>query len=395
MANSNAYLRKSKRFPLYRHSNGSWCKRINGRLYYFGKDKTEALERYDQEREAIRAGRIGSSRKVVEGEITVCDLLTQFLRHKLDLVESGDLVQTTYEGYKYIARTIREAFGDQRRVSDLRSSDFAELRKTLAKDRTAKTLDNLVTRIRVVFRFAYEEELIDKPIRFRKTFSKPKKAQLRKERFERGDMSFSAAELRSILKAAIDETDARGHKKDPDYQLRAMILIAVQSGMGNSDLGSLRFKNVDLKNGWINCPRNKNANPRRFPLWPETIEAIRQAIKNRPTPASDDDKDVVFITRRDRRRWHVDGKLNSLGLQFRKLLERGGYYRKGRSFYSLRRTFATVGSEVDQVACSHIMGHIAAADDMAAVYRQHVKDERLQRVVDHVHGWLFGEGGAE
>ena len=116
----------------------------------------------------------------------------------------------------------------------------------------------------------------------------------------------------------------------------------------------------------------------------------KKAIKVRPKPASEDDANVVFITRRDRRRWHVDGKLNSLGLQFRRLLERLGLYRERRSFYSLRRTFETIACETDQVATDFIMGHIPPADDMAARYRQKIGDDRLHKVVDHVRGWLFG-----
>jgi hypothetical protein len=36
------------------------------------------------------------------------------------------------------------------------------------------------------------------------------------------------------------------------------------------------------------------------------------------------------------------------------------------------------------------MGHVPAANDMAAVYRQRVNDDRLRRVTEHVRTWLFG-----
>ncbi len=394
MPDSSTYVRKSKRFPLYRHSNGSWCKRIKRKLHYFGQDKAQALERYNAEREAFEAGRLPSSR-ASSRTLTVRELLTQVLRHKNNLVDSGDLTLGTYRGYAAAAELIRTEFGDDRHVGDLQSSDFADLRKTISEGRTAKTVSNLITCIRVFFNFAYDEELIDRPIRFKKTFAQPKKLAIRKERDAIGDLSFASSEIRNVLQLCIADHYSDGTRRNPDPQLYAMILIAIQSGMGNADLGCLKFSQVDLKRGWINCPRNKNANPRRFPLWPETIAATKAAIQDRPTPISDKHADFVFITRRDRRPWHVDGQLNSLGLQFRRLLERLKIYRKGRSFYSLRRTFETIASEVDQVACSTIMGHVAGSGDMSALYRQHVKDERLQKVVDHVHGWLFGakDGG--
>ena len=37
------------------------------------------------------------------------------------------------------------------------------------------------------------------------------------------------------------------------------------------------------------------------------------------------------------------------------------------------------------------MGHSPAANDMAAVYRQRVTDERLKAVTDHVRKWLFAK----
>jgi hypothetical protein len=37
------------------------------------------------------------------------------------------------------------------------------------------------------------------------------------------------------------------------------------------------------------------------------------------------------------------------------------------------------------------MGHAAASNDMSAIYRQRVSDERLRAVVDVVHDWLFPE----
>jgi integrase len=395
MADSTKYVRKSKRFPLYRHANGSWCKRISGKLHYFGKDKAEALEAYQA---FIRTGRKTSSRKVV-GQCRIADMLTAFLEAKLARVQAGDLSLGTYQGYQRTAALIREVFGDSLHVESLTSSDMATLYKAITAEteghdgtktrRRAKTVDNLVTQIRVVFKFAYDEELIDRPVRFSKSLPKPSKKTLRLERAARGDMSFTPAELRQVLDLCLADSYPDGGSRNPDPQLYAMILIAIQSGMGNADLGSLEFSDVDLENGWIDLLRLKTGNPRRFPLWPETVAAIRKAIEVRPEPADKADANVVFITRRDHRRWHVDGKLNSLGLQFRRLLERLGLYRERRTFYSLRRTFETVACEVDQVATDHIMGHIPPASDMSARYRQQISDARLQKVVSHVRQWLF------
>jgi integrase len=69
--------------------------------------------------------------------------------------------------------------------------------------------------------------------------------------------------------------------------------------------------------------------------------------------------------------------------------------RERRNFYSLRRGFQTIGEGArDLSAVQAIMGHAPAGNDMAAVYRQSVDDDRLRAVVEHVRRWLFPEGGA-
>jgi len=38
--------RRSDKFPLTFHPTGQYCKKINGKMYYSGSDKKQALERY-------------------------------------------------------------------------------------------------------------------------------------------------------------------------------------------------------------------------------------------------------------------------------------------------------------------------------------------------------------
>ena len=37
---------RSDKFPLTLHSTGQYCKKIKGKMYYFGSDKKEAIQRY-------------------------------------------------------------------------------------------------------------------------------------------------------------------------------------------------------------------------------------------------------------------------------------------------------------------------------------------------------------
>ena len=47
MAKSNSKRKtRSDKFPLTLHPTGQYCKKIKGKLYYFGSEKKTALERY-------------------------------------------------------------------------------------------------------------------------------------------------------------------------------------------------------------------------------------------------------------------------------------------------------------------------------------------------------------
>jgi len=77
-----------------------------------------------------------------------------------------------------------------------------------------------------------------------------------------------------------------------------------------------------------------------------------------------------------------------IAIPFRRLLKICNQYRKGIGFYTLRHTFQTIGDGAgDPVATSSIMGH--ADGTMAGVYREMIEDERLLKVPNHVHDWLF------
>src|SRR6516165_4779514 len=77
-------------FPLTAHPAGQWCKKIRGKLHYFGSwsDPDAALKKYLAEKDALHAGR--KPRADVEG-LTVKELANDFLNAKQALVAAGEL----------------------------------------------------------------------------------------------------------------------------------------------------------------------------------------------------------------------------------------------------------------------------------------------------------------
>src|SRR5262249_52509978 len=145
---------------------------------------------------------------------------------------------------------------------------------------------------------------------------------------------------------------------------------------------------IGLNAGMIDFPRPKTGIGRRCPLWPETVEAIRDAQANRPKPKDPAGDGLAFLTAQGRP-WNKSDMSSPAVFKFSQLLRRLGIKRPQIGFYTLRHTFRTVADESrDQPAVDHIMGHIR--DDMASVYRERISDERLRAVAEHVRRWLFG-----
>jgi Phage integrase family len=363
-------------FPLFAHATGRWAKKIRGKLHYFGRweDPQAALEKWLDQKDDLRAGRTPRSR---DG-LTVRDLLNRFLTAKRHLVDTRELAERTWQDYHDAGERIGRAFGLTRLVDDLRPEDFAVLRTTLAKIRGPIPLGNEIQRVRSIFKYAFDASLIDKPIRFGPSFKKPSKKIIRQARQARGLQMFEAAEIQRLLKKA-------------GPQLRAMILLGVNCGFGNHDVGTLPIAAVDLKRGWIDYPRPKTAVERRCPLWPDTVKSLKSVLSVRPEPKDQAHEGLVFVTKYGGS-WAKSAADNPITKETRKLIDGVGIKRPGLGFYGLRRAFETIAGDArDQIAVDFIMGHAPADSDMSAVYRQRITDERLIAVTEHVRKWLFGD----
>jgi integrase len=361
-------------YPLTAHPAGYWCKKIRGKLHYFGPwdDPDGALDRYLKEKDALHAGR---KPRPDTDALTVNDLANAFLNHKRTRVDTGELSPLTWAKYKQVTDLLVTQLGKQRLAADVGPDDFAALRNKMAKRWGPLRLRDFIQHIRSVFKYGFDAGLMVVPVCFGPGFARPSNKTVRLSRAQKGLCMFEAAELRQILAAA-------------GQPLKAMILLGVNAGFGNADCGHLPLTALDLDAGWLNYPRPKTGIPRRCPLWPETVEAIKDALAKRPAPKEAENAGLVFVTKYGLP-WHRQVEDGPVSKEMRKLLNKlhiDGH----RNFYALRHTFETVGGEVkDQVAVDFIMGH--ARNDMASVYRERISDERLRAVVNHVHAWLFAE----
>jgi integrase len=369
---------------LTRHTKG-WVAKIGGKVRWLAPlDKPElALQRYHQKRADFDSGRPQRPRS--GDKLALADLADQFIERKFHDMKAGGIKPRTFNEYKIASQRLCDAMGPNRVVGDLRPLDFGAYRNALAaRFRTdPSSLKRYITMTKAVFKWAERNQVIERPVSFGDSFDAPTPSVFRRVKAEQGERVFSAEEVRKLLKGMAG-----------NHNLRAMFLLAINGGFGNTDVADLPLAALKLDEALIDFSRPKTGVARRCPLWPETIAALREALVHRPVPASEADKDLVFLTPKGHRyvrdHFNAEGDLTSttdaVGMGFCKVAKAVGV--EG-TFYDGRRTFQTVGDvQGPEHVVRYIMGHAARGDDMGAVYRQRVDAAKMKAVTDHVRKFL-------
>ena len=401
-------------FPLTPHNSGLWSKKIRNprtgkaKLWYFtrwgrivgGKmdrlpddGRQDALRLWNAQKDDLLAGREPRVRSLDDlnpdgtpkenpDVLTLRVLCNRFLVAKSRKKAARELSPRTFLELKGTTDRLIETFGREQIVDDLTADDFGTLRASIAEKWGPTRLSNEITRVKSVFKFAFDNGMIDRPVRYGSEFSKPDKSVLRRHKARNGKKTIDAKTIRKLIKSA-------------DPPMRAMILLGINCGYGNTDVANLQQPMIE--GDWIDYPRPKSGIERRNPIWPETKAAIEAAIAERPAAADEADEDCVFLTSHGKR-WvrnteksRTDNVANAFGK-----LTTAAELRKGIGLYALRHVFQTVADQArDPIATKFLMGHADAT--MSGVYREFVSDENLIAVSNHVRTWLYGdakEGGA-
>jgi len=272
-----------------------------------------------------------------------------------------------------------------RLVDDIVADDFGALRQELARSIGIRELTKRIQIVRSLFKFGFDSGLIDKPLRYGPQFNRPSRKAIRRMRANGVTKLLDASQIRALIAAS-------------SQNVEAMILLGVNCGLGNTDISELPVSSIDLDKGILSFPRPKTGVARRAPLWPESVKAIRIAMKHRPVPNAVEDEGLLFITKYGRRfvryRTSKTGNgswIDGVAKGFDRLLRAIGAKQPGIGFYVLRHVFRTVADEVhDRAAIDRIMGH-EDSRDMATHYVERIDDDRLKVVTDHVRNWLFGK----
>lgn len=141
-----------------------------------------------------------------------------------------------------------------------------------------------------------------------------------------------------------------------DCRIRAVILIAVTTGLRACDIVAVKRKDIDWKNSTITIRQKKTGKRVDLPLLPEVGNAVAKYILCF-RGETDIEMDEIFLQHTRKSVPILEGAISS---QFRRLCSSVGIEQKaGRGFHGLRRSTATWLSEanMDPHGISLFLGH--------------------------------------
>jgi integrase len=361
---------RSDKFPLTRHPTGQYCKKIKGKMHYFGTDKKRALERYLDQAAYLHGGQNatipGSSSTTSIKEL--CDL---YLRYQHSKVLAGELTPRHYSDQTRSLDQLVSFLGEGRKIRNISTLDLQSYKRRLqGRYGSAHRLNLHLGVMKAMFHWARRNDILE---HIPNIDAVPRGKIVHQERF-----TFGSQEITRLLAAA-------------NAKMRAMIWLGLNCGFGCTDCARLKWTDLDFEHHRVKLARNKTGVPRNLPLWPETISAMETLPKTGP---------LVFYTEeghpwvRTAARVQDDGStnyttVNAIASMFARLLKKVKMdVPSGTGFYTLRRTAATLAARSgDPFAVQRLLGHVNL--EMATRYVQDVSAQ-TDRVIENSREYLVG-----
>lgn len=312
------------------------------------------------------------------GVARVADVFEDFRTFKTQQLEDGELSPRTLDGYLRATKLFEEVLGEEP-IEDLRPADFAKVRAVLTQRLGPRSVGTYIRMIKTAFSWAYDSELIDRPVRYGRMFQPPSVATIRRAAEENaGRQVYEAWEIRRLIDHA-------------SLRMKAWLWVGINAAYGPTDLSSLPAPTARqaAETALLTFPRPKTAIKRQAFLWPETRDAIAETVNEGEGPAWTTMRGMALV----RNKVHKDAEgqvarvtaIDNVSKDFAKLTARAGVENLG--FYALRHTFDTIADRArDPHAQLRCMGHNLPG--MSHVYVARIDWDRIERVCNTVKEWL-------
>ncbi|MHC4572060.1 MAG: hypothetical protein ACYS0C_08295 [Planctomycetota bacterium] len=121
---------RSDKFPLTLHLTGQYCKKIKGKIYYFGADKKQALERYLDQATYLHGAR-NLIQKAPNGNMTLKELCDVYLQYQHSKILANDLSVKHHNDQISSLSKLMSFLGQSRKIKNISTLDLQNYKRKL------------------------------------------------------------------------------------------------------------------------------------------------------------------------------------------------------------------------------------------------------------------------
>jgi YHS domain-containing protein len=122
---------RSDKFPLTRHPTGQYCKKIRGKIYYFGSSKKEALQKYLDQATYLH-GNQKDMPELTDENITISKLSDIYIDFQFSKVRTNDLTAAHHNEQIGSLKKLVNFLGPNHKIKNISTLDLQNYNPTFA-----------------------------------------------------------------------------------------------------------------------------------------------------------------------------------------------------------------------------------------------------------------------
>jgi hypothetical protein len=142
---------RSNKFPLTLHKTGQFCKKIRGKLYYFGTDRKVALSRYIEQAAYLHTGKLLRPKSTVD-QLSIKILCNLYLDYQHSRTAICEIKPRQVSDQIFLLKGFVSFVGPNRSVSDISTLDLQNyLQKLIKAGKSPNTINNRIAAVKAMY----------------------------------------------------------------------------------------------------------------------------------------------------------------------------------------------------------------------------------------------------
>ena len=123
---------RSDKLPLTLHPTGQYCKNIKWKIYYFGSNKKEALQKYLDQATHLHGCQEGIQ-KLTGNNMTIKQLCNVYLKYQFSKAHANDLAASHHNEQIGSLNKLMTFLGKGKKIEDISAMDLQNYKRKIQK----------------------------------------------------------------------------------------------------------------------------------------------------------------------------------------------------------------------------------------------------------------------